>query len=124
MAPPIARSGDVISGPSSGTSSSVMSSGSTSPAPACRPAAPVDGRTSSVACNDVVADCLRAGPAARRRRYDGMRPLGGGGGGITAGGAAGQINSVSQIDSVSRFLFPFAFVALNILYWAGFLYYF
>ena len=71
-----------------------------------------------------VADCLRAGPAARRRRYDGMRPLGGGGGGITAGGAAGQINSVSQIDSVSRFLFPFAFVALNILYWAGFLYYF
>ena len=64
-----------------------------------------------------VADCLRAGPAARRRRYDGMKPLGG-------GMAPGQINSVSQIDTVSRFLFPFAFVSLNILYWAGFLYYF
>lgn len=47
-----------------------------------------------------------------------MRQLGG----MTAG--AGQINSVSQIDTVSRFLFPFAFVSLNILYWAGFLYYF
>lgn len=65
-----------------------------------------------------VADCLRTGPAARRRRYEGMRQLGG----MTAG--AGQINSVSQIDTVSRFLFPFAFVSLNILYWAGFLYYF
>ena len=69
-----------------------------------------------------VADCLRAGgpAAARRRRYDGMKPLAG----MAAAGAPGQINSVSQIDTVSRFLFPFAFVSLNILYWAGFLYYF
>jgi len=61
-----------------------------------------------------LAECLRAGPAARRRRYDSMKPL---------ARAAGQMNSVSEIDTISRFLFPFAFVALNILYWAGFLYY-
>jgi len=62
-----------------------------------------------------LTECLRAGRAARRRRYDSVKPL---------AGAAGQMNSVSQIDTISRFLFPFAFVALNILYWAGFLYYF
>jgi len=62
-----------------------------------------------------LTECVRAGPAARRRRYDSMKPL---------AGSAGHMNSVSQIDTFSRFLFPFAFVALNILYWAGFLYYF
>lgn len=62
-----------------------------------------------------VAECLHVGPAARRRRYDSMKPL---------TGVPGQMNSVSQIDTISRFLFPFAFVALNVLYWAGFLYYF
>ena len=59
-----------------------------------------------------LTDCVRA-----RRRYDGMRPLG-------VASKAGLMNSVSQIDTVSRFLFPFAFVSLNIIYWAGFLYYF
>ncbi|CAD5125068.1 DgyrCDS13308 [Dimorphilus gyrociliatus] len=33
-------------------------------------------------------------------------------------------SSVSRIDSMARILFPFSFVCLNILYWAGFLYYF
>lgn len=32
--------------------------------------------------------------------------------------------SVSKIDSMSRIIFPFVFTCLNILYWAGFLYYF
>ena len=63
-----------------------------------------------------LTECLRAGPAATRgRRYDSMKPL---------SGADGHMNSVSKIDTMSRFLFPFAFVSLNILYWAGFLYYF
>lgn len=63
-----------------------------------------------------MTECLRAGPAARRRRYDSMRPL--------HVRAPGQMNSVSQIDTISRFLFPFTFVSLNVLYWAGFYYYF
>jgi len=83
----------------------------------------VGGSTSCGCCGRVwssLAECLRAGPgAARRRRYDSMRPQLG-----VAAAGTGQINSVSQIDTVSRFLFPFAFVSLNILYWAGFLYYF
>ena len=32
--------------------------------------------------------------------------------------------SVSKIDSLARILFPFSFISLNVLYWAGFLYYF
>ena len=32
--------------------------------------------------------------------------------------------SVSKIDSISRIMFPFSFTCLNILYWAGFIYYF
>ena len=32
--------------------------------------------------------------------------------------------SVSKIDSISRIMFPFSFTCLNILYWAGFMYYF
>ena len=32
--------------------------------------------------------------------------------------------SVSKIDSLARIIFPFSFTCLNILYWAGFLYYF
>jgi len=59
-----------------------------------------------------LTDCVRAG-----RRYDSMKPL-------HAGAGGPLMNSVSQIDTISRFLFPFAFVVLNILYWAGFLYYF
>ena len=32
--------------------------------------------------------------------------------------------SVSKIDSLARIIFPFSFICLNVLYWAGFLYYF
>ena len=32
--------------------------------------------------------------------------------------------SVSKIDMLSRIIFPFSFTCLNILYWAGFIYYF
>ncbi len=32
--------------------------------------------------------------------------------------------SVSKIDSLARIIFPFSFTCLNVLYWAGFLYYF
>ena len=32
--------------------------------------------------------------------------------------------SVSKIDSLARIIFPFSFTCLNILYWAGFMYYF
>lgn len=32
-----------------------------------------------------------------------------------------QINSVSNIDEISRVLFPFAFVCINLLYWYTFL---
>jgi hypothetical protein len=32
--------------------------------------------------------------------------------------------SVSKIDSMSRIIFPFVFTCLNVLYWAGFIYYF
>ena len=32
--------------------------------------------------------------------------------------------SVSKIDSMARIIFPFSFTCLNILYWAGFIYYF
>ncbi|ELU01184.1 hypothetical protein CAPTEDRAFT_216654 [Capitella teleta] len=31
---------------------------------------------------------------------------------------------VSKIDSMSRIIFPFVFTCLNVLYWAGFIYYF
>lgn len=77
------------------------------------------------------------------RRYDSMKPMnvaphrggvggGGKGGGGSGGGGrrrrggggstSGQ-NSVSRLDSTARVLFPFCFICLNVLYWAGFSYY-
>ena len=59
-----------------------------------------------------VGDCWRGS----RGEYDSMKPV------VTP--SDGHMNSVSQIDTMSRVMFPFAFVCLNILYWSGFLYYF
>ncbi|KAK3855152.1 hypothetical protein Pcinc_038423 [Petrolisthes cinctipes] len=74
----------------------------------------------------------------RRRKWEGQERRGGGGGGgggerVTHQRSAGavmvggrrpmqmQANSVSNLDEISRVLFPLAFLAVNFLYWFTYL---